>query len=228
MSTVAARRYFGEGPLSRIAAFVYTVLVVEVMLVAATLPGLVPLLLLDRHPSNVPLAALCALPLAPAVSAAVYAIHHRSGDLTDLHPGARFWRGYRLNLVAVLRIWVPWLAWVAIVGVNLAYFGAAGVPGWWAVLLVVIAVAATLWLANALVIASLFSFRTKDVARLAAYFLARTPGVALANACLLLVAAGVIVLASEAVLALLGAVFVMALVRNSRKMITQVQEEFAA
>lgn len=227
MSTVAAR-HFGEGPLSRAAAFLYTVLVVELMLVAATLPGLVPLLLLDRHPSNVPLAALCALPLAPAVSAAVYAIRHRSGDLTDLHPAARFWRGYRLNLVAVLKIWVPWLAWVAIVGVNLGYFGAAGVPGWWAALLVVLAVAATLWLANALVIASLFSFRTVDVARLGAYFLVRTPGVTLANACLLLVAAGVTVLAFEAVLVLLGAVFVMALVRNSRPMITQVQEEFSA
>lgn len=228
MSTAAARRHFGDGPLSRIAAFVYTLLVVEVLLVAAMLPGLLPMLLLDRHPSNVPLAALCALPLAPAVSAAVYAIHHRGVDLTDLHPGARFWRGYRLNLGAVLKIWVPWLAWVAIVGVNLGHFGAAGVPGWWAALLVGIAVAATLWLANALVIASLFTFRTRDVARLAAYFLARTPSVTLANACLLLVAAGVTLLASEAVLVLLGAVFVMALVQASRPIVTQVQEEFAA
>jgi hypothetical protein len=227
MSTVAARQ-FGDGPLSRAAALLYTVLVVEVLLVATTLPGLVPLLLLDRDASNAPLAALCLLPIAPAVSAALYALRHRSHDLADLHPARAFLRGYRLNLGGVLRIWVPWLVWVTIVAVNLAYFGAAGVPGWWAGVLIAIGVASTLWLANALVITSLFAFRPVDVARLAVYFVARTPGVTLANVCLMVVAAAVALLASEAVLALLGAVLVMSLLRNSRTMIAKIQEEFTA
>jgi hypothetical protein len=226
MSEAAQARPFGEGPLSRIAALVYTLLVVELMLLAAVLPGLVPLLLLDRDASNVPLAAACALPLAPAVSAALYALHRRSRDITDLRPAAMFWRGYRRNFLDVLRVWVPWLLFLTVVGVNLANFSAANVPGWWAVLLVVIAVAAALWMANALVITSLFAFRTVDIARLAAYFLGRRPGVTVGNAGLLVAAAGVTYLASEALLALLGSILAMMLLLTSRPMITEIHEEF--
>ena len=226
MSMAAGAGRFGDGPLSRIAALVYTVLAVEILLLVTTVPGLVPLVLLDRDASNLPLVAACALPLGPAISAALYALHHRSADVTDLRPAAAFWRGYRANLREALLIWVPWLAWMTVVAVSLANFEAAAVPGWWAVLLVVIAVASTLWLANALVIASLFAFRIADVARLAAYFLVRTKGVTLANACLLIVAAGLTVYLSEAVLALVGSVLALMLVRNARPMIAAVQEEF--
>jgi hypothetical protein len=228
MSDVTAERRFGQGPLSRAAAFIYTMLTVELLLLVTTLPGLAGLVLLERDASNVPLAALCALPIGPAVSAALYALRRRSGDLADLSPAAAFWRGYRANVGGVLKVWAPWLAGVAVIGANLANFDAAGVPGWWAVLLVVIAVTGTLWVANALVITSLFAFRTADVARLASYFLVRFPAATVGNACLLIVAAGITLFASEAVLALVAFALVAALLRNSRSMIAEIQEKFTA
>ncbi|GAA4697417.1 YesL family protein [Phytohabitans rumicis] len=229
MSAVAgARRQFGSGPLSRVAALVYTLMVVQVLLLASALPGLVPVLFLEQDASNAPLVALCALPLGPAVSAALYALRHRSRDITELYPARAFWRGYRANLRGVLLVWVPWLAWMTILGINLGNFAGAGVPGWWAALLGAVAVLAALWLANALVITSLFAFRAVDVARLAVYFLAATPGVTLGNAGLLLIAAGVTAYASEGVLALLGAAFLVVLLRNAGPMITRVEKEFTA
>ncbi|MGP3918050.1 DUF624 domain-containing protein [Nonomuraea sp. 10N515B] len=226
MSEVTAGRRFGEGPLSRAAALIYTLLVVEGMFLLAAAPGLLALPLLGQDGSNVPLAALCALPLGPALSAALYAVRHRSRDLTDLHPAAAFWRGYKANVRGVLKIWVPWLAVLAIIGTNFANFAAAGVPGWWAVLLVLVAVAAMLWAANALVITSLFAFRAVDVARLAAYFLLRFPKATLGNVSLLVVAAGVTVIATELAAAVLASAFAAALLWNSRTMIAEVQEEF--
>lgn len=223
-----SRHQFGEGPLARAAALVYNLLVVEVLLLLTSLPGLVPLVLLDRDASNIPLAAACALPLGPALAAALYALHHRRRDLADLRPAAAFWRGYRLNFLGALQVWVPWLVWLAIVGVNLTHFAATGLPAWWAGLLVLVAAAATLAAVNALVITSLFSFRAVDVARLAVSFLTRAPGVTLGNACLLVVAAGVTALADEAVLALLGSVLAAALLRTCRPMIARVQREFTA
>ena len=178
--------------------------------------------------SNAPLAALCLLPLGPALSAALYALHNRSRDIADLRPARAFWRGYRLNLRDSLLVYVPWLVWLTIVAVGLGNLAAAGLPAWWAVLLVVVAVAATLWLANALVICSLFAFRTLDVARLAAYFLVRTPGALLGNAGLLILAAAVTALSSEAVLALLGSALCAALLRTSRPMVAVVRAEFVA
>jgi hypothetical protein len=222
---------FGTGTLARAAALVYTVLVVEALLLACCAPGLVALTLLDRDASNVPLAAACAVPVGPALSAALYALR-RTGpahlDLTDLHPAAAFLRGLRLNTGGVLRIWLPWLAGMTVLAVTLAHRAAAGVPGWWAALLVVLAVAATLWVANALVITSLFSFRTVDVARLAGWFLARTPTVTLANLCLLVVAGGVLLVGTEAGLALLGAALAGLLLRNCRPLVRLVEEEFTA
>jgi hypothetical protein len=225
IDTTAGRR-FGEGPLSRVSALVYTLLVVELLLLTATLPGLIGLVLLDRDAANVPLAAVCLLPAGPALSAALYALHHRRLDLTDLHPAAAFWRGYKANVREVLKLWVPWLVWLAIIGSNLANFVASGVPGWWGVLSVLIALAATLWVANALVITSLFTFRARDAARLAAYFLTRSPRASLGNACLLVVAAGITLVASEAASALLASVLASMLLLNSRSMIAEVRDRF--
>ncbi|MEE6259757.1 DUF624 domain-containing protein [Plantactinospora sonchi] len=227
-ASVGARRPFGTGPLSRVTALIYCLLVVELLILVTSVPGLVPLVLLDRHASNLPLVAACVLPLGPAVSAALYAVHHHRPDLTDLKPAAAFWRGYRTNLGSVLRIWVPSVLWLTVLAVNLAHLDAAALPGWWRVPLVVVTVLTTLWLVNALVITSLFTFRARDVARLAVHFLGRTPGVTLGNAGVLLAAAAVTVFASEALLALLGSVLILALLGTTRPMIDRVREEFTA
>ncbi|GIH05950.1 hypothetical protein Rhe02_40170 [Rhizocola hellebori] len=225
MSELRVRR-FGEGPLSRASAMIYTLLVVEIALLVTTLPGLLPLLLLERDASNLPLVAGCALPIGPALSGALYALHHRHLDLTDLAPAKAFWHGYKINFFGVLKIWALLLAWLTIVAVNLSHLAAAGIPGWWAVLLVVIAAGAALWGVNTLVIASLFSFRTRDIARLALYFLGRAKGVTLGNVCLLVVAAGITALTSEVVVVLLGSVLALLLLRSSHPMITEIQKEF--
>jgi hypothetical protein len=224
--TAQGRREFGDGPLSHAVALIYTLLVIELLFLVTAAPGLILLVLLGRDASNLPLAAACAVPLGPALSAALYALRHRHRELTDLKPAAAFWRGYRRNVGGTLKIWVPWLVWLTIVAVTLANLGAAGVPRWWAVLLVIVAVAVTLWAANALVITSLFAFRARDVARLAAYFLVRARGATLGNACLLIVAAGITAVSSEAVLALFGSVLALALLRTSRPMITEIRREF--
>jgi hypothetical protein len=228
MTEASVQRQVGEGPLSRAAALVYTLLVVEGLLLVTALPGAVPLLLLDRDPSNVPLAALCAVPFGPALSAAVYALQRRRLDLTELRPAVAFFRGYRLNVGGGLRIWLPALAWLAVVGVSLANFSTAGVPGWWAGLLAGIAVVTLLWAANALVITSLFTFRTVDVARLGVYFLVRNPRGTFGNAGLLVLAAAVTYFATEALVVLLGAVLALALLGNSQPMIKEIREKFVA
>ncbi|GAA1371653.1 DUF624 domain-containing protein [Catellatospora chokoriensis] len=227
MADLTAGR-FGQGVLSRAAALVYSLLVVELLLVATTLPGLVPLVLLARDASNIPLFAACALPLGPAVAAALYALHHHRADLADLTPAAAFWRGYRLNLKPVLRVWAPLLLWLAVVAVNLAHLDAAAVPRWWAALLVVLAVAAALWGTNLLVITALFDFRVRDAARLASYFLVRRPAVTLGNLSVLVAAAGLTVLLSEAVLTLSGSLLVYVLLRNCRPLVGQISREFIA
>ncbi|MCZ7374800.1 DUF624 domain-containing protein [Micromonospora sp. WMMC250] len=220
-------RQFGDGPLSRITSRVYILLVVELLLLLTTLPGLLPLLVLGRDPSNLPLAALFLVPVGPAISAALYALRHQRTDLTDLRPAALFWRGYRTNVSGVLRVWVPTLVWLAVLAMNLAYRDAVGLASWWSVPLVLLAVGVTLCAANALVITSLFDFRTRDVLRLAVHFLVRTPAVTVGTALLLAAATGVTAVFSEAVLAMLGSVLVLALLRVADPMVDLIRKEFA-
>jgi hypothetical protein len=217
---------FGGGPLSRATALVHTVVTVEALLLLAASPGLAGLFLLGADPSNLPLAAVCLLPLGPALSAALYALHHRSRDLTDLHPARTYWRGWRLNALPALKLWTPLLAWLTVIAVTLTHFSATGLPGWWAVLLVVIGAGSLLWGAHALVLTSLFAFRARDTARLAGYFLLRHGRATLAGASLLVLAAGLTVLLTEALPALLAAPLLLSLLHSSRLVIAEAQEDF--
>jgi hypothetical protein len=219
MSATDTGRRFGTGPLARVASGVHTLLVVEVLVLLTGAPGIVVLVLLDRDASNIPLAAACAIPVGPALSAALYALRWRSDDLTDLEPARAFLRGYRMNAVGVLKLWVPWLAWMAILGINLAH-------GWWRLPVAALALVAALWQANALLIASLFAFRVRDTARLAAYFLVRTPLVTLGTAGLAAAAVLVVLFWSEAVLALLAVGFAAALLRTAAPMRAEIEDRF--
>ncbi|WP_327038271.1 hypothetical protein [Micromonospora maris] len=225
MST-ATRREFGAGPLSRVAALVYTLLVVEVLLLVCAAPGLVALFALERHVSNLPLVAVCAVPLGPALSAALYALHHQRLDLTDLHPARLFRRGYRVNLVGSLLVWVPMLMWLALLAINLVNLTAVGLPRWWVVPLLLVAAGVAVVGVNALVITSLFAFRLRDVLRLAGYFVLRTPAVAVGTALLLVAAVVLTLVTSEAALAALGSVLALALVRGGEPMTTAIRQEF--
>ena len=219
---------FGDGPLSRAAALIHTLVTVEALLLAAASPGLAGLFLLGPDASNLPLAAACLLPLGPALSGAVYALHHRGRGLADLHPARTYWRGWRLNALPVLRLWTPLLGWLAVIGFTLTHFSDTGLPGWWAVLLAAIGLGSLLWGAHALVLTSLFAFRARDTVRLAAYFLLRHGRATLGAASLLVLAAGLTALLTEALPALLAAPLLLSLLHSSRPVIAETQEDFTA
>ena len=227
-SAPAASASFGDGPLSRAAALVHTLVTVEVLLLAAASPGLAVLFLLGPEPSNLPLAAVSLLPLGPALSAALYALHHRDRDLTDLHPARTFARGWRLNALPVLKLWTPLLAWLTVIAFTLTHFSATGLPGWWALLLAAIGLASLLWGAHALVLTSLFTFRARDTVRLAGYFLFRHGRATLAAASLLVLSAAGTALLTEALPALLAAPLLLSLLHGSRPVIAETQEDFTA
>ncbi|MEV3959172.1 hypothetical protein [Streptomyces albogriseolus] len=227
MSTVRADA-FGTGPLSRAAALIHTLVIVEALLLLTAAPGLAGLFLLAPNPANLPLAALCLLPLGPSAAAALYALHHRGGDLTELRPSRVFLRGWRLGAGPALKLWAPLLGWLTVIAFTLTHFPATGLPGWWAFLLAVTGVGSLLWGAHALVLTALFAFRARDTARLAAYFLFRHPRATLGALSLLILTAAGTALLTEALPALLAAPLLLSLLRAGRPLITETREEFTA
>ena len=195
-------REFGDGVLARGAAAVHRVLVIELGLLVAAAPGLVLLVLLVPDVSNAPLAALALVPVAPAVSAAVFAWRACLPE-PGLEPMRHFVRGYRANALDVLRWWVPTLVLLTVLVTNLAHLEAA-VPAQAAraavrgVLLVLLG-AVVLWSAHMLVLTSLA-----------------------------VLACGVVVLTSDWVLALLGSLFALLLLHGARPMVADVEENHTA
>ena len=109
---------------------------------------------------------------------------------------------------------------------TLANFWVAGLPAWWAWLLVVIAVLATLWLTNALVISSLFTFRVRDTVRLAWEMIPRTPVATLGNFGVIAAAVVLVLATNELVLMLFSVFFVFMLVSTARPTIEIVRQEY--
>ena len=216
---------FGHGPLGRATALIYWYAVVTALLALTTSPTLLLLLLLDRSWGNLPVVALAMFPLGPALSAALHATRARAGA-EELTPARSFWRALRLNWADVLRLWVPALVVLGIVGYVLANASAAGIGAGYALVLVVIAVLVLVWALHAIAIASFFTFRTRDVARLAVYYLGRFPLVSLGTLSLLVAAAGIAWFATDAVLGIVGGLWVWCWYRNDRRMLDDVRARF--
>jgi len=220
----------GHGALGRLTAVVYWFAVVTVLLALACVPTIVLLLLLDRAWSNVLLGAVFAIPVGPALSAALYTMRDRErlGRDADaeLAPARSFVRGYRLGAADVLRVWAPALVVLGIIGQVLANADAAGVSGAYAVVLAVIALGVLTWALHAVAIATFFSFRTRDVARLAAHYLIRFPVVSFGVVSLVVVAGALVWLGTEVLLALVGGVWAWFWYRGDQRLLDDVRDRF--
>ncbi len=226
-ATAPQRREAGEGILARGALAVYTVLVYQGLLLLTASPGIAMLLLLRADASNLPLVALAAVPLGPSLAAALFAWRRALAE-PSLQPARWFWRGYRLNALPVLRWWVPALGAATVLGINL--LGADAVPGGEVLgaITVVLLVVLLLVAANALVITALYALRTRDVLRLAAYYVVRSPRATLATLALAVVIAASLVLLSELVPILLSAVLALALLHGARPIRSDIEENFVS
>lgn len=225
MTAVTPASEIGDGILSRAAAVVYWLLVIEVLVLLTTAPALVAIVFLAGGGGNAPLIGLCFAPVAPALSAAVFAWRVFLTD-RDLAPAKHFWRGYRLNWLDVLRWWLPASAMLTLIGFTLANLELAGVPSGYGLLLVLIAVGVLLWTAQALVLSSTLSLRTRDLVRLTGYYLGARPSATLGALSLLVAAGGIVVLTSDWVLVLLASPGTLALLRNADAVLRDATERF--
>ena len=217
----------GEAGRPGLAAGVIWFLVVEALLVATTVPTLVWLLFLEARWSNVPLMVVLGIPVGPALSAAIFA-WRRFSQHHDRDAARHFWRGYRLNWADALRIWVPSLAVLSLLAVNLVTLGGNDAPAAFAVVGVVVAVVVAVWTAHAMLVVSLFSFRTRDVVRVAAYFVLARPLASLGALAIVLAAVAAAWFVHPWLPVALGSVLTFLLWRNGRAIAADVERRFVA
>lgn len=228
---------FGDGPLARFTNAVYWYLVTGLLMIVAVLPGVVPMQFLESSPGNAPILALCVAPLAPAFSAGLYGLRDRK-RAEALTPARSFFRGYRQNWADALRVAVPGLVYLALGGLGAGVVGDGGalagdgvsilaaVPEFYLGLLLVLGLLLALWTLNAMAIVSFFSFRTRDVARLAAYYLFAQWRVTLGALALLVVGMAALLLAGDLIAAAVSVLWTAAALRNHQPLIREVERRF--
>jgi hypothetical protein len=214
-----------DPPAARGRGTAVQVLVVSLLLAGAVSPSVILLALLAGSPGSAPvaLAVLSTVFVGPALAAALYALGDKARD-DGLGPVQAFLKGYRLNVVDALKLWVPALGLIAVLLFVLAESDDA--PAWAIGIGIGAVVIIVLALLQSTVIASFFSFRARDVAKLGAYFLARLLRVTLVVLVLLAVAGGIAFLTAPAVLALLGGLWTALLLRAERPMLAEVRLRF--
>ncbi|GAA5086811.1 hypothetical protein GCM10025760_07140 [Microbacterium yannicii] len=215
----------GRGPLSRGAAVIYRMLVLEAQLLLALLPTALVVVLLDRDASNLPLFLLALIPVAPALVAGVAAVRAAAAS-PDLAPARHFLRAYRRDLVPTLRWAVPAAVALAVLSFNLTHLG--DVDGGAALRPVMLLVAASIvvWCGHMVVLTAAFRFRTRDAARIALVQLLPGWRFSVGILALLVVAAFVVLAASELVLLVLLWAFTVLLALMARPVIDEVANRF--
>lgn len=217
--------------LPRATAVVYWYVVTEVCFLLAAVPTFAGFLLLDRSAGNIPFFALALVPLAPAVTAAVSTLHARTparSTAGELSVWPRFWRFWVRDVVDVLRWWVPVLAFGAVLAYNAVFATRIGMAPVFSIGAVVLLVFLALFSMNAVALTAVFSFRTRDVARLSLYYIGARPAATVGSVALLIVATGVVYAASDAALAALAVVFAAFLLVTHRAVLEDARARFVA
>lgn len=215
----------GDGPFGRaVSGFVWGAGLTG-LLVLADLPLVAAALLLRPDPSLAWLVALAAVPLGPALSAALYAVREHHVD-PELGVTRAFGRGYRLGWRDASALWVPLCALGAVAAPTGAGARAAGVPP----LVTGIATGAGVLLAvlvlHALALRTFYRLPAAHAVRLGASFLVTRWRASLGTLLLVAGALAVAALASDLLLTALAGVGVWLWYRTTAGMLRDAGARF--
>lgn len=225
MSSHSLATEIGQGILSRMTATTYRLMVLAAFLILMCAPTLLVWTLLGANSANIGFFVIAMLPVGPALSAAIYGL--RAWSLSpDLSPARALWRGYKLNFRDTMKWWTVVVAVSTVLLVNVAFADAVAFGSVLRPVGIVLLVLISVWSAHVLIIASLFSFRSRDSMRIAAVQLFSTWRVSLGVLSLLVVAVATVQLGSELALLLLAWAFMGVLWLMAQPLIADVTRKF--
>ncbi|MEJ1178929.1 MULTISPECIES: DUF624 domain-containing protein [unclassified Pseudarthrobacter] len=224
---------YGSGPLFRAAGAVYGVMVADALLVLANLLLVLAPVLASLAGGSALLAALLVVafvPVGPSLVAAAYAFNRLlAGEETGVFRD--FVRGYRTNFRQALAVWVPYVAVLAAVVVNLLLLPGtfdAGNPAPSAARVGLLGLGLLVATAGvtAMLLLSRFTFRTRDVYRLSLYCLGAQKRVSLGNAGILFITAFLLTATTAGLLIFVAGLAMFLVCLNSRPLLTLIEARF--
>ncbi|MFC7376781.1 MULTISPECIES: hypothetical protein [unclassified Brachybacterium] len=204
----------------------YWFLVIGVLLALGSSPTLLAWMLLGDAPSTAFVQTIAAVPLAPAVTAALHAWRARAQDPEPV-PAARFLHGYRATVVDSLKVAVPAAVVLGVLATNLSHGYAVGTQGL-NLAFVVIGALVLVVSVRALTIASGFSFRLPDLVRLSFHTSVTMPRPTVSLVCLGIVTLGIVHVAGVLTVLLAAPLLTFALWWSQQPVAHVIRERFVS
>lgn len=215
-----------RGTLTRLTEGLYWFAIIDVLLVVTSAPAMIVWMLLAQDVSNLPLYAAALVVVLPSVSAALWAWRAWSED-PDPVPLARFLRGYRLNLLDSLKVGVPGLVVLTVLGTNISYGEAVGTSAL-NIAFALFAAMITVLMMRALSISSALSFRLIDVLRLSMFTLLTMPLRTLALFSLGILVVGISLFLGDYAFLFLASALTFVMHLSERPVIARLREQFVS
>jgi len=215
----------GQGFLGKLTKSIYWYGTLTLLLAIASAPAWLVASMLVPDMSNVPLYALALAPIGPAISAGLYTVRARYRS-EDAGPWRAFWRGYRQSFDPVMRVWLPALLVLAIIGFTLTFGFVIGLQSFYRVGLLILGVLVTAWAVHAIAISTFFHFSVSDTARLAAHQLAANWRATLGLIAVAILAFGLVWFLNPLVIIAVSGVLAYLLYQQERSMLNHVYNNF--
>jgi uncharacterized membrane protein YesL len=167
------------------------------------------------------------VPLGPSFVAAAHCCNRLIAG-QDSGMAADYWRALARNAKEALAVWLPLLAVLAIIVFNLGNLQLAGsaIEPALRIALLVLALLVCTVAVNALLLVSRFSFRSRDLFRLAVYCVGAQKRVSLGNCAILFVAASLLVVTSAALSLFIAGALVYVICLNSQPLLQFIEQKF--
>ena len=221
------KKEFGEGILYTVTNYIYWLLLTNCYFWMANVLLLLAVLTLKPTVSNLALYFLALIPTGPAFSALCYAMEKLVRE-KSLSPTADFFRGYRVNLKDTMRMWLPMLAILFILVVDIHYYNSE--PSTANQMLgAVLSVILLLFVVGSLYafpINAKFKFRVRDVYRLSVYYSFKKRRATIGNAAIIFITLFVMSVTVDLIILFLASPVGFLLMWNSQEVMHDVKLNF--
>lgn len=190
---------------------------VQAGLLVTLIPTGVVFMALERSVAAVALFAVAALPVGPALQAGMYALR-RPNTALHQHPWSRYWEGWRSGWRQSLAMWAPVVVLLAIVQAGSLTMAADAVARPLVTVGLILGGVSSVIAVSALTVIATYSFRTRDVPRVALFAMGSKPFSTVGVVGVVAVVVALVALGFEAVLVLLMVLICYSLLVISRPM----------
>ncbi|MCJ7841319.1 DUF624 domain-containing protein [Lederbergia sp. NSJ-179] len=221
------RQEFGQGIFSVVTNYIYWFILTNIFFVFCNIIFLFAFMTLEPVLSNMILIFLALIPTGPAITALCYVMDKLVRE-KEISPTKDFFYGYKINFKDTLKVWLPMLAAIFILIIDLQYFyqDSTKINQIMAVVFLVGLGFLICILLYVFPITAKFKFRMRDVFKLSIYYSFKKLKITTGNIGTIIIALFLMLITTDFLFLFIASVLSYVLTLNSRTVIDDIEENY--